>query len=411
MFTFLHAADLHLDSPLRGLSRHEGAPVDEIRGATRRALTAMVDLALSEQVDFVVIAGDLYDGDQKDYATALFFHREMLRLRDAGIPVVAIRGNHDAESVITKALTLPENVTFLPVKHPGSFEVPGLPVSIHGQGFARPAVTENLVNGYPAAVPGRFNLGLLHTSLTGNPRHDPYAPCSLADLKKKGYHYWALGHIHQPEIIGRDPWVVYSGNIQGRKINETGERGCFLVEVDEALEVCRHEFVSLDVVRWEHLELEISGLETMDSLRGAMTREMADAFVKAGDRLLAIRLTLTGASSLHGVLHTDAHRWQAECVTAAGEIDLNRIWFEQLKLATTPLVAPDELAQRDDLTALVLESLEQFEPTELPPSVESLEAKLPPSVVRVMTDEEEVNLSKEVAALVLHAITTSATEE
>jgi DNA repair exonuclease SbcCD nuclease subunit len=410
MFSFLHAADLHLDSPLRGLSRHEGAPVEEIRGATRRALSALVDFALAEKVSFVVIAGDLYDGDQKDYGTALFFHREMLRLQEAQIPVVAIRGNHDAESVITKALTLPENVTFLPVQKPGSFEVPGLPVTIHGQGFARPAVTENLVPEYPEGTPGRFHLGLLHTSLTGHPRHDPYAPCSLGDLEKKNYQYWALGHIHQPEVIRKNPWVVYSGNLQGRKINETGARGCYLVEVDDSLEVCGHEFVPLDVVRWEHLELDLSGFESLEALRAGMSEVMAGAFAEAGDRLLAIRLTLAGATALHGALHADPHRWQAEGVSVACEIDPNRIWFEKLKLATTPVRDLAELAQRDDLTALVLESLAKFEPTDLPPSVASLESKLPPSV-RGILEEEGGNLKEDIAALVLHSITAGATDD
>ena len=407
MFTFLHAADLHLDSPLRGLSRHEGAPVEEIRGATRRALTALVDLALAEEVDFVVLAGDLYDGDQEDYGTALFFHREMLRLRAAGIPVVAIRGNHDAASVITRALTPPDNVTFLPVEEPGSLELPGLPVTIHGQGFARAAVTENLVPAYPEATPGRFHLGLLHTSLTGNPQHDRYAPCSLADLEKKGYHYWALGHIHQPEVIREAPWVVYSGNIQGRKINETGPRGCYLAEVDDSFQVIRHQFVPLDVVRWAHLRLGAASFDSLESLRAGISGAFAEAFEEVGDRLLALRLTLEGATGLHGALHADRQRWQAECVSAAREIDPQRIWFEQLKLATTPVHDPAELARRDDLTALVLRSLDEFDPGEVPAAVASLEAKLPASVAAELSPDEDHDFKEDLAALVLHTITTS----
>ena len=144
MFSFIHTADLHLDSPLRGLSRHEGAPVKEIRGATRRALVNLVDCALEKQVNFILISGDLYDGDQKDFTTALFFNRQMLRLKSAGILVFAISGNHDAESVITKALSPPDNVKFFPVKKPASFSFPNLPVEIHGQGFATASVQENL---------------------------------------------------------------------------------------------------------------------------------------------------------------------------------------------------------------------------------------------------------------------------
>jgi DNA repair exonuclease SbcCD nuclease subunit len=409
MFSFIHAADFHLDSPLRGLSRYEGAPVEEIRGATRRALTALIDLALEEQVNFLVIAGDLYDGDQRDYSTALFFNREMQRLAKAGIPVIAIRGNHDAEAVITKALAPPSNVTFLPVKKPGSFTVPDLPVTIHGQGFAEAAVTENLVPDYPAAVAGHFNLGLLHTSLTGNPHHDRYAPCALPDLEQKGYHYWALGHIHQPEVVREEPWVVYSGNLQGRKINETGPRGCYLVGVDETFTLTRHEFVPLDVVRWDHQEIDLSGIESLDDLRSAIRQSFLQAFQDADGRLLCLRLTLTGATSLHGELHADQNHWQAECVSLAAQIDPARIWFEQLKFATTPTWELTELAQRDDLTASVLEALAKLETSDSPTAVNALEAKLPPALSSSLQEDTET-LSDDVAAIVLHSITTHSSD-
>ena len=109
MFKFIHAADIHLDSPLRGLDKYEGAPVESIRGATRRAFANLVSLSISEHVDFVILAGDIYDGDWKDYNTGLFFVKELSRLEEAGIPVVLLYGNHDAQSRITKSLTLPEN--------------------------------------------------------------------------------------------------------------------------------------------------------------------------------------------------------------------------------------------------------------------------------------------------------------
>ena len=200
MFRFLHAADPHLDSPLHGLQFHEGAPVELLRGATRRAFENLVQLAIDEQVDFVVIAGDVYDGDWKDYSTGLYFRGQMVRLGDEGIPVYLIAGNHDAASVITRKLGLPENVHVFSTRSAESMDVASLPVVIHGRGFPNRAVPENLVEEYPAAIPGKFNLGMLHTSLTGKPGHDTYAPCSEMDLRGKGYDYWALGHIHQPDL-------------------------------------------------------------------------------------------------------------------------------------------------------------------------------------------------------------------
>jgi predicted phosphodiesterase len=198
------------------LEAHEGAPVELLRGATRRALENLVELALAEQVAFIVIAGDVYDRDWKDYSTGLFFRRQMTRLREARIPVYLIHGNHDAASIISRKLNLPDNVHEFSNRCAQSHPVEGHPVVIHGRSFPNRAVEENLAREYPPAVPGKFNLGLLHTSLNGPCGHDTYAPCAEQDLREKGYHYWALGHVHQPQIISEDPYIVFAGNCQGR---------------------------------------------------------------------------------------------------------------------------------------------------------------------------------------------------
>ncbi len=260
MIRFIHAADAHIDSPLKGLEAHDGAPVDVLRGATRRAFENLIQLAIDENIDFMILAGDLYDGDWKDYSTGLFFRRQMARLFEKGIPVYLIAGNHDAASVISRKLSLPENVHVFSTRTTESREVAGHPVVIHGRGFPHRAVPENLVPDFPAAVPDRFNIGMLHTSLTGRPGHDTYAPCSETDLRQKGYGYWALGHIHQPEVISRDPWIVFSGNCQGRDVRESGPHGCRLVTVDDSLEVARVDWRDLDVVRWRVLEIDLSGV-------------------------------------------------------------------------------------------------------------------------------------------------------
>ena len=135
MFSFIHAADVHIDSPLWGLERYEGAPVDEIRGATRRSFENLVTLAIEEKVDFVIIAGDLYDGEWKDYNTALFFVREVAKLRDAGIRVFAVTGNHDAASQITRSLRMPDNVTLFSTRKPQTIRLDSLGVALHGQSF------------------------------------------------------------------------------------------------------------------------------------------------------------------------------------------------------------------------------------------------------------------------------------
>lgn len=173
---FIHAADIHLDSPLVGLQFYEGAPVEEVRGATRRALENLVELAAAEKVDFVLLAGDLYDGDWKDYNTGLFLSHQMSRLREEGIRVFIISGNHDAASQITKHLRMPDNVKTLSVRHPETDRIEKLGLAIHGQGYAVRAVTDDLAGGYPLASPHHFNIGLLHTSLDGREGHESYAP-------------------------------------------------------------------------------------------------------------------------------------------------------------------------------------------------------------------------------------------
>jgi DNA repair exonuclease SbcCD nuclease subunit len=187
MLKFLHAADVHLDSPLRGLERYPGAPVEEIRAATRRAFENLVALAVEEEVGFVLLAGDLYDGDWKDYNTGLFFAAQMARLEEAGIRAFLIAGNHDAASQITRVLRPPANVKVFSTKRPETEILEDLGVAIHGQGFAQISVSEDLSAGYPRAVPHLFNIGMLHTSLDGRPGHASYAPCTVDGLRSRGY--------------------------------------------------------------------------------------------------------------------------------------------------------------------------------------------------------------------------------
>jgi len=198
---FLHAADIHLDSPLRGLPDYDGAPIERVRNATRDAFTNMVDLAIDRAVDFVVIAGDLYDGDWRDYSMGLYFVREMARLGKAEIPVFVLHGNHDAESRITKQLTLPETVKVFSAKKPETFKLENLGAALHGRSFQTQHVHDNLAAEYPEPIAGLFNIGVLHTALTGRVGHEPYAPCSLDDLTSRGYDYWALGHVQNRELL------------------------------------------------------------------------------------------------------------------------------------------------------------------------------------------------------------------
>ncbi|MCL6454343.1 MAG: DNA repair exonuclease [Alicyclobacillus sp.] len=354
MFKFVHCADIHLDSPLRGLSALADAPADEIRGATRRALENLVDLCIREAVQFLVIAGDVYDGDWDDYNTALFFHRCMSRLQSAGIPVYLIRGNHDAASHMSRRLTLPTNVVEFPSDAPHTERIPALNVSIHGQSFAHRAVTDNLARNYPEPDPGHFNIGILHTCAEGQEGHEPYAPCTVAELAAKGYQYWALGHIHQRQVLHENPCIVFPGNIQGRHIREPGEKGCTLVTVDGAS--VRLEHRNLDVLRFFPCEVDLGGVTSEIECTQRIERALAD-LAEAHDCLLAVRVTLCGATSLHGDLVADQERFDAEVRAAAQNVAGERLWVERVRFRTEMPQSAAEAVQ-SSLVGL-LESMEE----------------------------------------------------
>ena len=408
-FRFIHAADLHLDSPMEGLDSYEGAPVEALRGATRRAFENLVRLAIEEAVDFMLIAGDLYDQDWRDYGTGLFFVRQMARLRAAGIPVYLVAGNHDAASVLTRRLSLPDNVHLFSNRACQSVEVPGRPAVVHGRSFPNRTVPENLVPEYPTAVSHRFNIGLLHTSLSGAEGHNTYAPCQLRDLTKKKYQYWALGHVHQPQVVSENPWVVFAGNLQGRNVRETGARGCRLVAVSDSLEVQEARFVPLDEVRWAVRGVDLAGARReTDALRriGDCLRAAAE---EAEDRLLAVRLHLHGATHLHGRLHRELPRFREEARAqglAAGEA----VWVEEMKVQTAPLQDPAELAMRDELTRVVLDTLDggAARGLDVPGDVEEMLQALPVEVREEaeaeIAEANRAGLLDDVRAIILEAL-------
>lgn len=342
---FLHAADIHLDSPLTGLPDYPGAPVDEIRNATRQAFRNMTDLTIEREVDFVVIAGDLYDGDWKSYDTGLVFREQMARMHQAGIPVFIVLGNHDAQSRITKSLTLPDNVHVFSHRKPETVKIENLRVALHGQSFKSQEVTENLSANYPKPVEGYFNIGVLHTAADGREGHLPYAPCSVGELSAKGYDYWALGHVHKREILGDAPHIVFPGNLQGRHIRETAPegKGCTLVSVEEGGKVTlSHEAV--DTVRWDAVTVDVSGVENMGALIERVRNELIKAHDEADGRILAARVTIAGDTRLHGRLLSDGGSLLSEVRGAGMDVAVGEVWIEKVVVATQPMASLEDLS-------------------------------------------------------------------
>ena len=333
---FLHCADLHIDSPLRGLSAYEGAPVDALRGATRRAFENVVDLALSERVTAVMIAGDLYDGDRDDFNTAMFLQQQLHRLVGAGVLVFIVNGNHDAANDITRRLRVPDGVHVFGHSAASSVECDEIGLCVHGQSYANRQVSENLAARYPDPVSGLLNVGLLHTSLAGKEGpHARYAPCAESELWAKGYQYWALGHVHERYVARQDDrYIVYPGNVQGRHARELGPKGATIVTYEDGV-VSGVKHHNVDVVRWVEVVVDVGAFSSFEGVVDAVVSASNGEALSAAC-LVAVRVVLVGSGALVPSLlaRRDELSAQIRADASADAVFIERIQFRVSTAAT-----------------------------------------------------------------------------
>lgn len=384
MFKFIHVADIHLDSPLRGLSRYEGAPEQEVRQAARRALENLVSIAKEESVKFVLIAGDLYDGDWKDHNTGLFFAKQMSELRKDDIKVFIISGNHDAQSVISKSLVMPDNVYLFSERHAESQYLEDIGAVIHGQGFSSKAIKADLSAQYPSAISGFYNIGLLHTSLTGREGHDNYAPCSVDSLLAKGFDYWALGHVHTREKVSEDVPIWFPGNIQGRHIRETGPKGCLLVTVDDD-KTTSIDFHELDVVRWNKFDIDITKAENYNDCLEAFRDRLSYLLPNCKGKLIAIRVNFIGESAAHEIISSSPERILNDIRALANDYGEGTVWIEKVVVSSRPSVNGGLLFADDSPMGELVSVIDSFQDdeesvVELNRELSQLLIKLPPEL-------------------------------
>ncbi len=331
-YRFVHAADIHLDSPLRSLALRDADLADLIGNATRRAFVRIVDLCLEEQVDALLLAGDLYDGDQTSMKTARFLAEQLRRLHEAAIRVFVIRGNHDALSRITKELTLPDSVKLFGgraeaiaiERSSGQF-----PVAIHGLSFAQPHAPESLIGKYRPPVEGAVNIGLMHTSLAGAPGHDLYAPCSLADLQGAGFRYWALGHVHKRSVVEGGCAIVMPGMPQGRDINEAGAKSVTLVTIGDDRSIRIEERV-INIAQFERIAIDATGIDDWRDLVASLAQALEQARGDVGSEHLVGRLRVTGATPLAWRIRRDLDLLKTEADDRASVI--GSCWVEKLEI-------------------------------------------------------------------------------
>lgn len=346
-FTFIHAADLHIDSPLAGLGLKDKTVAERFADAGRRAVEALVSETIESKAAFLIISGDVFDGDWKDVTTGLFFVRAISVLHRAGIPVFIVKGNHDAESLISRGLPYPETVRVFPSDKALTIPIETHRVALHGRSFPN-RLTGDFVATYPVRREGWLNIGVLHTSLDGTRGHEGYAPCTVDDLKRFGYDYWALGHVHAAEIVNSDPWIVYPGNLQGRSVRETGAKGAMRVTVDNGRIVEVAPLV-LDRARWAHLTVDVSNAANEADVIEKISAELAGAHAQSEGRPMAVRVTLVGATTLHNQLVARRELLQDDIRASVFRVS-DDCWVEQVKVKTA-------LRRRSAATLLSAESL------------------------------------------------------
>jgi DNA repair exonuclease SbcCD nuclease subunit len=329
-FRFVHTADVHLDSPLATLALRDRELAGLISGATRKAFVAVIDLCLVEQVDALLIAGDLYDGEQTSMKTARFLADQLRRLDEAGVRTFIIRGNHDAESRITRELTLPFSVkVFAGRAETVSLNAGAIEAAVHGVSFAQKHAPESLLPKFRPPVPGSVNIGIMHTSLGGSPGHAPYAPCSLSDLQGAGFDYWALGHIHQRFEARGKAAIVMPGNPQGRDINEAGPKSATLVAISDDRAITIEERLT-SLAEFERVPIDLAGVDDWRDALKRIEKGLEAAREAAPSEHLVARLTLNGATPLAWRLRADADVLAEESRAIGAAI--GKTWIDRIEL-------------------------------------------------------------------------------
>jgi DNA repair exonuclease SbcCD nuclease subunit len=361
---FIHTADLHLDTPFTGLSQWNPELAGKLKHATFNSFGRIVELCLREEVDFLLVAGDIFNSKNQSLAAQLKFVNALKSLSDKGIACYFVCGNHDPLSSWMDQLQLPAHVHRF-----GSQEAQAMTfqrngqalADIYGISFETESVTGNLAQKIihrrmGQADPAPFQLALMHGTAGSPGPHRNHAPFALEEVAGQKFDYWALGHIHKRQVLRpQGPAVVYPGNPQGRDFGETGSRGCYVVELREgaAPEI---RFVPTQAIRFEELAVDLSG---EDSINGLQRR--IDAAVEAlqAKTNVIIRLLLKGQTSLHGRLGKPGELEQLLQVFNEGQLSRDPFtWFDSIRLDTGPEVDLDQIRQGTDFPAEVLRQAE-----------------------------------------------------
>jgi len=412
-FRFLHAADLHLDTPFSGVGRYPDHVRAVLQEASLAAFDDLIQVAIDRNVAFCVFAGDIYDGAERGMRAQRRFRDGLARLAEHGIDSFVAHGNHDpVHEGWSAGLTWPDAVTFFPADTPSSHEVlvdGQLAAIVHGVSFGTQHEHANLAVRFKRDPRPVFQVGVLHANVDGDASHARYAECTTADLTGIGLHYWALGHIHQRSARSVDAtWIVYPGNLQGRspRPSEHGAKGAVIVAVDGAgagATAAEPEFVALDRVRFATVDLDpatFAELRTITELEDTLHSAALEAMAAADGRSLMVRSTVRG----RGPLHTDLRH--AGVLTdlldalreRSGRTVEPLLWWDRVHDESSADLDVDAVRRRNDFVADLFATVERL------PTFDGFVPKMPPYLRKALADLPDPSSPEIVQAAVVAAL-------
>jgi DNA repair exonuclease SbcCD nuclease subunit len=392
-FCFLHAADLHLDTPFSGLGEVAPHLAAVLRSASLDALERIVERALAEPVDLLLLAGDLYDGVERGVRAQLRLLDALSRLDRAGVHTFIVHGNHDPLSGWAAVRAWPERVHVFPPGAPTRKSVhtrSGEAVTVHGASFGRSDEPTNLAALFGRTDEPGAHIGLLHCNV-GRTDHSPYAPCTVDDLARAGLDYWALGHVHRRQVVLERPLCVYPGNTQGRSFQpgELGAKGAVLVRSDDG-RFSAPELVEVDRVRFLVADVSVEGIDDAGVLVERLREEGQALRERHPGRSLVVRARLLGETPLHDAL---GRSQKAELLLALRDMESEVepfVWWAELRDETRTALPISALYEREDLPGEIVREASRLEAD--PRAVAQLLGDAPPPVLGLLRglDDTEV---------------------
>lgn len=366
-FCFVHAADLHLDTPFEGLGQLNPQLGERLRDASLDAFDDLVRLAIEREAAFVVLAGDIYDGADRGVRAQLRFLRGLKRLAFEGIPVFIVHGNHDPLDGWSAIRAWPPNVTLFGAERVEAHAVEsdgGRLATVYGISYPRRDVTENLALRFRREEAPGLHVGLLHCAVGAVDDHARYSPCTVDDLRQAGMDYWALGHVHDRRVLSeRAPWIVYPGNLQGRstKPSERGVKGATVVHVDGGV-VDRVEFVACDRIRFVEADVDVSAVPTLPDVEAACLDTLMRLRAEHPGVELVARVRLMGRTAVHRDLRRTGNATEPLMQSLRDELERgpSPLWCESIRDETRAELDLPAIRRRGDFASAVLQLAEEL---------------------------------------------------